>query len=489
MKIRISEAIINEALTPSEFRPLMKIGRELAMERINQIWPRLEAQADSKNRSGDRLYFNLEKSEEEEIKTPSKDGIISYLNQASYEVVDFKEGLVRKKGDKNIVRLGKVLTMLSKIDPKAKYFLNVYNNEKSVLALDTPDDYVMVISRHPYDIGGISTDRVWKSCVNLRGTHENKEYIPIDIEKGTIVSYLLNKNDLNIKNPVARISIKPFINISDEKDVLYGIEQDSVKYGRQHEGYVKKLINVLDIAQKEKTGVFKKDENLHSDSERKFINKATEEDKVKLKSKIKELRGGLTIESIFESHYWLLRVDFQDAVLGELRGGKLVWYDGTWKGGTWYGGIWKRGAWYGGIWKSGIWEDGKWEDGKWEDGTWNGGTWNDGTWNDGAWNGGTWEGGTWEGGRWYGGRWYGGTWKRGTWYGGTWNGGTWEGGRWEGGRWETGLWVDGTWKSGTWNLGTWWDGLWYGGKWGTGTWEGGKIWNGSEYVESSQPPK
>lgn len=435
MRIKISEAIINEALKASEFRPLMKIGRELAMERINQIWPRLEAQADSKNRSadkkkqsGDRLYFNLEKSEEQEIKIPLKDRIIYYLNQANYEVVDFKEGLVRKKGEKNIVKIGKVLTMLSKSDPDAKYFLNVYNNAKSVMVLDAPDVYVMVISRHPYDIGGMSTDRSWKSCMNLRGG-ENEHYVPIDIEKGTIVSYLLNKNDLNIKNPIARISIKPFINKSNEKDVLYGIEQDSVKYGRQHEGYVKKLINVLDIAQKEKTGIFKKDEKLYSDNKNKrFIGDFSKEDIEDFKLKVQEVRDRLTIEILSKKHPWLLYADVEDVVIGGFSD-VFVWYNGLWKGG---------------VWQNGEWFDGTWEDGTWEDGKWKGGVWQNGVWENGWWQNGVWENGTWKGGEWDGGEW-----KNGVWKGGLWKGGVWEG----------------------------------------GTWEGGSIWNGSKYVESSQPPK
>ena len=452
MKIIISENIINEALKASEFRPLMKISRELAMERINQVWPRLEAQADSKNRSadkkkesGDRLYFNLEKSEEEEFETPSKDKIISYLNQANYEVVDFKEGLVRKKGDKNIIKIGKVLTMLSKSDPEAKNLLNTYNNEKSVMALDEPDDYVMVISRHPYDIGGMSTDRVWRSCMNLRDGEE-RQYVPIDIKKGTIISYLLNKNDLNIKNPIAKISIKPFISVSNKKDVLYGIEQESVKYGRQHEAYVKKLINVLDIAQKEKTGIFKRDKKLYSDNiEREFIANLSKEDVEKFKSKIKEFRDGLTLEKTIEKYYWVLKANIQDAIIGEDRN-LLVWYDGLWKNGYWMNGLWKNGVWKNGTWKNGEWENGTWGDGKWEFGMWDDGIWKGGMWKNGYWMNGVWENGIWEKG-------------------------TWNNGIWKKGVWENGTWVDGTWK--------------------VGTWKGGKIWDwdADEYVESPQPPK
>jgi len=172
---------------------------------------------------------------------------------------------------------------------------------------------------------------------------------------------------------------------------------------------------------------------------------------------IKELRDGLTLETIQSKYKWLLDADFEDAILYE-NDGVLVWESGTWKDGKWEGGIWYDGTWY-----DGTWERGTWKGGTWKDGVWGKGTWMDGEWNDGTWFGGEWESGTWNGGKWLGGQWNGGTWER----------GVWEDGVWEDGYWWDGTWFKGIWNGGKWEGGTWKHGKWFGGTWRTGTWEGG----------------
>jgi len=467
MIVKISESIINEALKPSEFRDLMKVGRELAMERINQIWPRLEAMADAKNRSGDRLYFNIEQSNDLEI--PSKSEITNFLSKNNYDVVDFSKGFVKKKGDKNIVKLGKVLTMFSKTDKDALNLLQRYNNEKSVVA-NTGTEYLMVISKHPYDIGGMSTDRNWKSCLNLRdGT--NKDYVQIHVEQGTIISYLIEKGDKNIQNPFSRISIKPYINENDQDDILYGIERDSVKYGLGNEKYVKKLISVLDEAQEEKTGIFEIDKNLHDNDSilqiANFSAKKIKEVENKIGDQIKELRDGLTFETITKRFPWLYEGNpiFKDAVLG-LDQEDLKWYNGVWQKGTWKNGTWVSGTWVSGTWMKGYWYNGLWENGIWKKGEWINGTWKKGIWEKGFWETGIWKDGIWEDGDWGNGSWENGVWKDGIWSNGGWQGGTWLGGVWE-------------------------NGTWYKGDWKEGVWKNGKIWdeNKKEWIESNTPPK
>ena len=184
MKLR---DILNEALTPSEFRSLMAVGRETALSRINQIWSRLKSQAIKSNNpkdrrtrhleSKDRLYFNIDSANVSDNPAFSAlPKIIKYLDEKGYDIVDYIQGLVKKKGDDRIIKLGKVLTMLAKTHPRAKLLLTIYNAEKSNLAIGS--EYIMVISKHPYDIGGVSTDRSWSSCMDLRGEHKNKEYIP-----------------------------------------------------------------------------------------------------------------------------------------------------------------------------------------------------------------------------------------------------------------------------------------------------------------------
>lgn len=94
----------------------------------------------------------------------------------------------------------------------------------------TNGEFVVVISRHPYDIAGASTDRSWTSCMDLGlprlnypdtrvNVGINKKYISTDIEAGTLVAYIVTKDELYIgpngepkvklQKPLSRILIKP----------------------------------------------------------------------------------------------------------------------------------------------------------------------------------------------------------------------------------------------------------------------------------------
>lgn len=70
-------------------------------------------------------------------------------------------------------------------------------------------DKLIVISRHPYDVAGMSTDRGWASCMDIVDGI-NREYVLTDVKKGSIIAYLINSTDLNINRPLARILIKPY---------------------------------------------------------------------------------------------------------------------------------------------------------------------------------------------------------------------------------------------------------------------------------------
>ena len=52
-------------------------------------------------------------------------------------------------------------------------------------------DKLIVISRHPYDVAGMSTDRGWKSCMNLVDGI-NRHYVLRDVKQGSLVAYLIN---------------------------------------------------------------------------------------------------------------------------------------------------------------------------------------------------------------------------------------------------------------------------------------------------------
>ena len=48
----------------------------------------------------------------------------------------------------------------------------------------------------------------------------NAHYLIYDIKEGSLIAYLIKKSDKNIKNPIACLNIKPYINEEDPKDII-----------------------------------------------------------------------------------------------------------------------------------------------------------------------------------------------------------------------------------------------------------------------------
>ena len=88
--------------------------------------------------------------------------------------------------------------------------------------------YLVVVSKHPYDVLGASTDRNWTSCVNLGGgiiydskkeesKGMNSDRLVNSLHTPFMVSYLVDPDDVNtqgkimIQRPLSRILIYPFV--------------------------------------------------------------------------------------------------------------------------------------------------------------------------------------------------------------------------------------------------------------------------------------
>ena len=122
------------------------------------------------------------------------------------------------KEKKSPIKIGKVLNKL-----EATSLLQEYTNKKTLFIKDT-DDYVTVISRHPYDIIGVSTRRNWTSCIDLhekeyKGLHLHGKFKDL-LNGGGLAAYLINKEDKNITNPIARVNFR----YSAEQNHIYMYE-------------------------------------------------------------------------------------------------------------------------------------------------------------------------------------------------------------------------------------------------------------------------
>ena len=132
--------------------------------------------------------------------------------------------------------------------------------------------FYIVFSKHAYDVAGMSTNRGWSSCMNLyQGV--NARYIQHDVKDGTMVAYLVKNDDLNIERPVARVAIKPFVNIDDESNVFY--EPEERVYGTPPLTFLEVLTKIINDVQPGKLGRFKMVDTLYCDSKRELVKYGT----------------------------------------------------------------------------------------------------------------------------------------------------------------------------------------------------------------------
>jgi hypothetical protein len=138
------------------------------------------------------------------------------VEKSGYKIDDYIKGIASKTENGRVrqIKIGKLLSPAT-----AQVFANDPSRQAS-----RKTNQIVVISRHPYDIAGMSTDRGWTSCMNLRDESNNKRFVPLDIKAGTIIAYLIDANDKNIKHPQSRMLIKPFVNILGSHEVALGIE-------------------------------------------------------------------------------------------------------------------------------------------------------------------------------------------------------------------------------------------------------------------------
>lgn len=87
---------------------------------------------------------------------------------------------------------------------------------------------MVVISRNPIDVAGMSTGRKYEpSCMEMSDPESgiaggcNRGFLEKDIRKGgTHVAYLIDHDDVNVENPHARISLHPYVSGSGKHTIL-----------------------------------------------------------------------------------------------------------------------------------------------------------------------------------------------------------------------------------------------------------------------------
>jgi hypothetical protein len=190
-----------------------------------------------------RIYFDIKKKP-----TISKSVVYPLVkkelenNGYSISEEDYIEGKITDpNNEKARLKIGRVLN-------KLKVGKDIINSFSQDPVRTSVNNLLIVISRHPYDLAGMSTDRDWDSCMEIN-TGSNRHYVEIDIEEGTIIAYLISKNDRNINRPYSRILIKPYSNSKNEIKLgvstkAYGVEKELIR--QETKKIIKKFNGIID---------------------------------------------------------------------------------------------------------------------------------------------------------------------------------------------------------------------------------------------------
>ena len=95
-------------------------------------------------------------------------------------------------------------------EEQLRYDITTFNQRSN----EAGKDLLLVISRHPYDIAGMSTGRGWRSCMNI-DDGSMRHFVMSSMMGGVLIAYLCKKKDLDLKDPLGRVLIKPYYRKSD----------------------------------------------------------------------------------------------------------------------------------------------------------------------------------------------------------------------------------------------------------------------------------
>lgn len=145
----------------------------------------------------ERLYFKLETKP-----SATQATLAAFLQGSGFTITDYKNGFCTDAIGKQQFRIGKLLRQLGE-----ETLLDAFMNDAA-----RHDGLLMVVSRNAKDITFMSTNRGWGSCMSALGL--SFEYTAEDVRQGSLVAYLISPNDPEINNPLARIALRPFDNLT-----------------------------------------------------------------------------------------------------------------------------------------------------------------------------------------------------------------------------------------------------------------------------------
>ena len=257
---------LTEAVPYSVAKEYLQIERSPEAEsRVKSIFGKLKSLPNAKqlDKRGYRIAFPYaEDSTEFEIQ--------SILEPYDFSIKNYKDGVALDTKSNKEIAIGKALNKISKKEPDAKELIDRYAAIKGKGATNKDEDLMIIFSSAKYDIIGMSTGREWDSCMNVIEGGGNKSYVKIDLKEGSIICYLTTVSDTDLKKPLGRILIKPYINTKNREDVVLYAELRT--YGKipNPEKFIDEVDDYMEKTQK-LSGSYKRLGCLYRDSDRSEI--------------------------------------------------------------------------------------------------------------------------------------------------------------------------------------------------------------------------
>jgi hypothetical protein len=219
----------------------------------------------------DRTYIPLEHPDDNKPVEPHPD-VKAHLEKHGYKITDYKGNKAVEPKYGREIRIGKALAATG----ASKELVSTFNNDPKRAASNS-GKLGVVISRHPHDVAGMSTDRGWRSCMSMSttgakkgiGAGSNSHYLKHDVQQGTHVAYLVHEHDKEAKQPLARIALKPFQS-EDKKDTILRPEES--QYGTSDHAFghtVKKWAETNFPVKDDK--IYRKNKKLYNDDQKDVI--------------------------------------------------------------------------------------------------------------------------------------------------------------------------------------------------------------------------
>lgn len=196
--------------------------------------------------------------------------VIRALQEHGYHTDDYESGLAYHRETPNRkMKIGKILAKegidkreTAKTTTRGNRPLNIgqlYAADPLRASSDKAEKQI-VISKHPYDVAGMSTGRSgWESCMNL-DHGQNKRYVPSDLRHGTLTAYVTKKGDDNINEPIGRLNLKRF---DSGNHTIYRPEGRG--YGSMPHGAIKKIKDWSEEKYPSRPGMYLKHPDLYND--------------------------------------------------------------------------------------------------------------------------------------------------------------------------------------------------------------------------------